>query len=179
MEKLTNSGKVRLATVSADGQYVFNVHDEGSGQQSLWMRHIATGSNKEILPATECNYTGMTFSPDGSYLYFLRIEPQRPNIGVLYKIPVLGGTPQQLIDDVDSAVTFSPDGQQMAFVRNSSADANSKLIITHSDGSNESVLATLPIPGYVDPAWSPDGKTIAAAVMDPAARAWAGSSPWM
>ena len=151
-----------LATVSADGQYIFNVHDEGGGKQSLWMRHIATGSNKEILPATEANYTGMTFTPDGNYLYFVRIEPQRPNIGVLYKIPVLGGIPEKLVEDVDSAVTFSPDGQQMAFVRNSSAEANTKLIIAHSDGNNERVLATLPIPGYFDPAWSPDGKTIAA-----------------
>ncbi len=167
MDKLTNTGKVTLATVSADGQYVFNVHDDASGTQSLWMRHIATGSNKEILSAIECHYTGLTFSPDGSYLYFVRIEPQRPSIGVLYKIPVLGGNPQQLVEDVDSAVTFSPDGQQMAFVRNSSADANSKLIISHSDGSNERVLATLPIPGYGEPAWSPDGKTIAAAVTDP------------
>ena len=131
MDKLTNDGKAMLATVSADGQYVFSAHDDGEGRQSLWMRHIATGSNKEILPAIEARYTGMTFTPDGSYLYFVRIEPQRPYIGVLYKIPVLGGTPQKLIEDVDSAVTFSPDGQQMAFVRNSSAEANSKLIIAH------------------------------------------------
>jgi eukaryotic-like serine/threonine-protein kinase len=167
MEKLTNTGKVKLATVSADGQYVFDVHDDGGGHQSLWMRHIATGSNKEIIPATETHYNGLTFTPDGSYLYFVRIEPQRPNIGVLYKIPVLGGTPQQMVEDVDSAVTFSPDGQQMAFVRDSSAEANSKIITAHADGSNEHALATLPIPGYSDPAWSPDGKSIAATVIDP------------
>ena len=167
MEKLTATGKVSLATGSADGQYVFDVHDDGGGRQGLWMRHIATGSNKEIIPGTDAKYTGLTFTPDGSYLYFVRIEPQRPNIGVLYKIPVLGGTPQQLVEDVDSAVTFSPDGQQMAFVRNSSAEANSKLIIAPADGSNERVLATLPIPGYYDPAWSPDGKSIAAALIDP------------
>src|SRR5450631_4112735 len=122
MEKLTSTGKVKLATVSADGQYVFNVHDDGAGKQSLWMRHIATGSNKEILPGAETRYTGLTFTPDGSYLYFVRIEPQRPNIGILYKIPVLGGNPQQLVEDVDSPVTFSPDGQRIAFVRNSSAE---------------------------------------------------------
>jgi serine/threonine protein kinase/Tol biopolymer transport system component len=167
IEKLTTSGRVKLATVSADGQYVFNVHDDGAGKHSLWMRHIATGSDKEIIPGTETKYVGITFTPDGSYLYFVRVEPQRPSIGVLYQIPVLGGTPHQLIEDVDSPVTFSPDGQQMAFVRNSSAEANSKLIIAHADGTNERVLATLPIPGYNGPEWSPDGKSIAAAVIDP------------
>ena len=166
LSKLTNTGKSGMATVSADGQYVFNVHEEGAGRQSLWMRHIATGSNQEILPPTETRYMGLTFTPDGSYLYFVRNEPDRPNIGVLYQVPVLGGTPQKLIEDVDSPVTFSPDGQQMVFVRNSSAEANSKLIIAHADGSNERVLATLPIPGYTGPAWSPDGKEIAATLIE-------------
>jgi serine/threonine protein kinase/Tol biopolymer transport system component len=167
MEKLTSTGKVKLATVSADGQYVFNVHDDGAGRESLWMRHIATGSNKEIIPATETHYAGLTFTPDGSYLYFVRNEPQRPNIGILYQIPVLGGDPHQLVEDVDSAVTFKPDGQQIAFVRDSSAEANSKIIVARADGSDERVLATLPVPGYSDPAWSPDGKWIAATVIDP------------
>jgi len=173
MEKLTNTGESVMATLSEDGQYVFNVHADGEGRESLWMRHIATGSNQEIIPATETHYTGITFTPDGSYLYFVRIEPQRPNIGVLYKIPVLGGNSQQLIEDVDSPVTFSPDGQQLAFVRNSLAEANSKLILARPDGSNEHVLATLPIPGYYDPAWSPDGKAIAAALVEPGGKSLA------
>ena len=85
---------------------MFDVHDDGGGRQSLWMRHIATGSSKEIIPGTEAKYTGLTFTPDGSYLYFVRIEPQRPTIGVLYKIRCAGRNPAQLVEDVDSAVTF-------------------------------------------------------------------------
>jgi eukaryotic-like serine/threonine-protein kinase len=170
MEKITNSGKAMLATISPDGKYVVNVTDEEHGQQSLWMRHIATGSNTQIMPPTEVRYIGLTFTPNGDFLYFVRVEPDKPGVGFLYQIPVLGGTPRKLVEDVDSAVSFSPDGQQMVFLRKSSSEANSKLIIAHADGSGERVLAALPLPGYSDPAWSVDGKSIAAAVLEPGSK---------
>ena len=36
---------------------MFNVLDDGAGRESLWMRHIATGSNKEIISGTDAKYT--------------------------------------------------------------------------------------------------------------------------
>ncbi len=167
MEKLTSSGHIALATISADGKYLVNAVDDGQGHQSLVMRHIATGSDAQIMAPFEGHYAGLTFSPNGDFLYFVRGDPQHPGVGFLYQIPVLGGTPRKLVDDVDSAVSFSPDGQQMVYLRDNSSGASSSLILAHSDGTGEHVLASIPLPGYHDPAWSPDGKWIAAAVVQP------------
>ena len=58
----------------------------------------------------------------------------------------------------------------MVYLRDSSNDASSTLIIARSDGTGERVLSKLPLPGYSDPSWSPDGKWIAASVLDPGTR---------
>ncbi len=167
MEKFTSSGKAMVATISPDGKYVVHVMLDAEGKQALWIRHVVTGSNTQILPPVEAQYVALAFSPDGNFLYFVRREPSNPGLGVLYQIPVLGGTPHKLVDDVDSAISFAPDGQHFVFLRNSETEANSKIIIANADGNGERVLAKLPLPGYNDPAWSPDGKWIAATVTDP------------
>ena len=82
--------------------------DDGPGQ-SLWVRQVNTSSNVEIVPSSNVLYLGMTFSRDGDYVYYVSREMGQP-IGVLYQVPVLGGAPRRLIDDVDTSVTVSPDG---------------------------------------------------------------------
>ena len=64
-----------------------------------------------------CTTTALRFSPDGNYFYFVRSDPGNPELKFLYRAPLLGGTPQKLAEDVDSNITFSPDGKQIAFMR--------------------------------------------------------------
>src|SRR3984893_2800380 len=115
VENLTNSGHVSLARISPDGKYLLHVLDE-NGLQSLWLRHIPTGSNTQVVTPAATRYSGLTFSPDGNYIYFVRREDSEQSIASLYDAPMLGGTPRLLIKDVDSPIAFSPDGQRFAYL---------------------------------------------------------------
>ncbi|HXF41920.1 MAG TPA: protein kinase [Blastocatellia bacterium] len=163
----TATGKAAEAAISPDGKYVaYAIDDEG--QQSLWLKQAATGSNVSLTPpAVGTRYRGLTFSRDGNYLYYLKREGGNTR-AALYQIPTLGGEPRKMIDDVSTdntpgIVAFSPDGKQMALVR--SAGVTRSLLVMNVDGSGERNLVTaeLAMKGefVAGAAWSPDNKTIA------------------
>ena len=162
--KVTDNGRARDVAISADGRYV--VYSQLDGEdESLRLRQVATRSDVQILPAGP-GFHGLTFSPDGNYIYFVRSDPNDPYFKYLYSMPVLGGPVQRLIVDVDSPVSFSPDGHQFVFERGSVARHVVELRIANADGSGEHVLATI-LNGNTGlfqpgPNWSRDGRTIIA-----------------
>jgi len=161
--RLTQSGKAADVAVSPEGQYVVYVLREGE-MQSLNVRQVATGSDVQILPPDIVNFSGLTFSPDGNYIYFVRSNKTNLLYNDLFQMPVLGGTPRQLVRDIDAPVSFSPDGRQFASVRGVPEKNEADLLVAKADGSGERLLARIPAvvaQGYFfGPAWSPDGKTI-------------------
>jgi eukaryotic-like serine/threonine-protein kinase len=174
--RLTTNGKVTIAAMSPDGRYVAYVTDEAGsailgGRETLWVRQVGTGSDVQIVPPANVRYGGLIFSRDGDFLYVTHSESKDWWVGVLYKIPVLGGTKKRLIVDVaiffsTNPVTLSPDGKRVAFLRASKARNETALMVANEDGSGEKQLAVRKSPNrFGGPvAWSPNGKTIATAV---------------
>jgi len=159
---ISSSGHTYGAAISPDGKWLAYISDE-EGKSGIWVRQLGTGSTAQVVAPSIGNFRGMTFSPDGNYLYFVKGEPGT-GLSKLYQVPSLGGTPRELIVDVDSPVTFSPDGKQIAFVRQSSTGGTSSLLEAKADGSAEHPIAVLRQPlsfSAEGPAWSPDGKRIA------------------
>lgn len=168
VRNLTNSGHVSIAAISPDGKYLLQVHSD-RGLESLWLRHIATGSNTQVVAPAATQYEALTFSPDGSYLYFVRRDEEEHVIGILYAAPVLGGTPREVVRDVDSPITFSPDGQHFAFLREKHDSPLWDVVVAKSDGSDERQLVKdkALLTDSVTPSWSPDGKVILIPIVQP------------
>jgi eukaryotic-like serine/threonine-protein kinase len=165
--KVTEGGKSVLATISPDGKYILNMVRE-NGLASLWLRNVPTNSNTQVQPAADTYYTGLRFSPDSNYFYLVRSDPGNPDLKFLYRAPLLGGTPQKLLSDVDSNVTFSPDGLKFAFMRYDNPEHGKyQLIIRSVEGGDERVLSAGPTRNALNqPAWSPDGKVIVCQMLD-------------
>jgi Tol biopolymer transport system component len=159
--RLTDSGKASVVALAPDGRYVVYVLRDAE-RQSLWVRNVATKSDVQVLAPDVVDFAGITFSPDGNYIYFVRSNASTVNYDNLYQMPVLGGTPRQLIIDIDSAPSFSPDGQQFSFIRGIPDKNTLEIRLAQADGTHERLLATVQGDASLQwgTTWSPDGQTI-------------------
>ena len=110
LARLTASGNVIDATLSGDGKdpaYVEAV----AGCESLWLRQVNGMRPIELVQPSEVGFWGLAFSSDGQSADYATKAAAQPT-GALFQIPTLGGASRQLLTDIDSTVTFSPDGKQ-------------------------------------------------------------------
>jgi eukaryotic-like serine/threonine-protein kinase len=163
--QVTDNGKSSAAAISPDGRYLLVVAKD-KGKQGLWLHHLPTNSDTQIIPPEDAYYTDLLFSPDGDSIYFRKSADAVASAYNLYRAPVLGGVPQIVVHKIDSGIGFSPSGKSFVFVRQNSPDFGKyQLLEVDADGANEKAIATgsaADVP--FSPSWSPDGKQIAAGI---------------
>jgi len=165
--RIATNGMVLSAVISPDGKYIAYASTEG-GRQSLWLRQVSAASSVQIVAPADTDYYGLTFSPDGEYLYFVCNDSLNPH-PTLFRIPALGGSPRRIIEDVYGGVGVSPDGKRIAFLRVDPQRGGDALMVCDADGSNLRKLASrygndfFIGTGGETPVWSRDGTQITCA----------------
>jgi len=161
---VTSLGAVRGAAISPDGRQLAYVRSE-AGEHSIWVRQVATGSEVEIVPPQDLRIVNVAFSPDGEHVLLNRTDNRDvAGIDSIFRVPTLGGEVRRIVFDADGLPTFSPDGQRFSF-RRGLPGRGVALMVADADGSGERELAIGE--GMYSPAWSPDGRTIAAMLWFP------------
>ena len=159
---VTQGGVPYRVAISPDGKSLV-YRQRINGQDSLWLGQIDANSSVMINNEPDVTYYTLAFSPDGQSIYATARDPQK---GIkLLRMPTLGGVTTELTANIDSAVTFSPDGTKIAFIRDKSESKQSTIQIADAvDCKNEHTLSTLSAPQAFSSqglSWSPDGKLIA------------------
>ncbi|MCI0433726.1 MAG: hypothetical protein L0271_08750 [Gemmatimonadetes bacterium] len=135
------------ASWSPDGLRIAFMSDR-SGAFEVWVME-ADGMNAERLTTTGSSWFPV-YSPNGSQLAF-HVDRD------VHTMPATGGPLRRLTTDPANGMhpSWSPDGRRIAFM--SWRNGRTEIFVMNADGSDQSVLVSMPSGDAIDPRWSPDG----------------------
>ena len=152
--RLTNNPSdepVLGAALSPDSKYLAFADRSG-----LFLRELANGETHSIDVPGVVQLRPKGWFPDGSHLLVNGTQPT--GVISVYNVPLLGGSPRRLVDNA-SARSVSPDGSQIAIVRNDWPDQ--EIWLFSSDGQNPRQLTAASGDVFGAVVWSPHGRKLA------------------
>jgi len=149
---------VRWAVISPDGKYL--AYDS---PKEMYIRQLDTGEVRRLaLPKEFNDPRPLSWFPDNTDLIFVEWSDGDEHARSIWKLSILGGSPQKLMDNAwDAAV--SPDGSRITFLRGrdiwimESNGANARRIVNAAEGLEPGYVGTVLVPVV----WSPTGKRVA------------------
>ncbi|OBV10922.1 amidohydrolase family protein [Erythrobacter dokdonensis] len=142
---------LNAAPLSAQGK------GKGAKAEESWSVEAPRGAKIKQVPikTDEGTWMDVDVSPDGQTIAFTLL-------GDIYTMPITGGTPTRISEGLawDVHPRFSPDGARIAFTSDRGGGDN--IWVMNADGSDKRQVTKEDFRLLNQPAWSPDGRFIAA-----------------
>jgi Tol biopolymer transport system component/DNA-binding winged helix-turn-helix (wHTH) protein len=131
--QVTHDGRFKGGTVT-DGQrlYFYELKDDHVVASQV----SATGGETGVVPTPFLNVGIGDIAPDGSALLLANVKSSEA-APALWTLPLPAGAPRRVSDLSPTAATFSPDGTQIFFARESA------IYLAKSDGTDARQIATV------------------------------------
>ena len=166
-------GVEKTAGLSPDGRQVaFSWDGEGRDNFDIYVQQIGSG-NLPIRLTTHADHDlSPAWSPDGRFLVFARTSYESPAWTALpmvteyeiFLMPAIGGPTRKVAETSYPKTAWPPDGQGIIGSARPSPEQPPALFVFPTDGSERRQLTWPPseaLYGDVDPAVSPDGRSLA------------------
>jgi len=135
---------VQWAVISPDGKYLAY-----AAPGELYVRQLDTGEVRRLaLPKEFNNPRPISWFPDNADLLFIEWSQENEHARSIWRLSILGGNPQKLMDDAwDAAV--APDGSHISFLRGrdiwmmESNGANAHRIVNAAEGLEPGYTRTI------------------------------------
>ena len=167
---VTNVGEKYGPSLSPDGKKLAYAWNGGSGPHfNIYVKVIGTEDSLRLTNQDAIDFDPV-WSPDGQYLAFCRIQKGQTGI---YIISELGGAERKVRDTHWEArefyevfwyfgrLSWSPDGASLAFSDRLASNAPTSIFLLSLDSLAVRKLTSPGLPGDYNPAFSPDGRTLA------------------
>ena len=167
---VTSVGEKYSPSLSPGGKRLAFAWNGGNGPYfSIYVKLIGTEEPLRLTKQESVDYNPV-WSPDGRYIAFCRIQKGYTGI---YIVPTLGGAERKVREThweerefyevfwYFGRLSWSPDGKLLAFSDRTASNGPTSILLLSLDTLAARRLTSPGIPGDYNPAFSPDGKTLA------------------
>lgn len=108
-------GRFQAPYWSSDGQYLFYIAEDKSGQEGLYKTR-ANSLQPELLTALQ-GFVYLTLAPNGQHLAYVEVDGNNhPPFGTAYLIDAEGKQKKQVVDNPVGSIYWSPDSSKLALL---------------------------------------------------------------
>jgi DNA-binding winged helix-turn-helix (wHTH) protein/Tol biopolymer transport system component len=168
VSRVTSVGSVVRAAISGDGRSLAYAVSAGA-RESLWVQELGSAKAVQLIEPAVGTYRrggGVSYGPKG-WVYYTWFRPDLAAVGI-FRVHQQGGQPEPL-PNVWDLPAFDPRGERFACITTTSSSIRDSRLLVYGAAAESPRVVSMHAPPMtfvqMRPAWSPDGRQLAAWTM--------------